>query len=240
MSWNNGGGGVYIDNGSDPSFIDCVFRANSGYLGGAVGVNHFSHATFTRCSFLDNTGGRGGAVWGNSTTKIACLIVGNTAEQGGAIWGNGSLPEVSISCTYVGNGAPLGGAIYAEANYGAPVQVENTIVAFGSEGAGIFVGDGVPFQITCTDLYGNPGGDWVGNLAGHENLDGNFGADPCFCDLATLDLHLCADSFCLPGQHPWGCDGLVGALGTGCDACGCSDVVAVRGRSWTSVKGLFR
>jgi hypothetical protein len=240
MQWDNAGGAVYVDGSCDPTFTGCVFRENSGYFGGAVGLNHYSHATFTDCTFVDNVGGRGGAIWGNCTTKIHCVFLRNSAEQGGALWGNGYNAEVSVNCTYAANSSPLGGAIYAEANYGSPVRLENTLVAFSLGGAGVWAGDGVPLEITCCDLHANEGGDWVGNLAGLEEVDGNFGAPPCFCDLAGDDLALCADSFCLPGHHPWGCDGLVGALGEGCGSCDCEGVVAVRQESWTDLRDRFR
>jgi len=240
MTWDNAGGAVYIDQSCDPTFTDCTFRDNSGYFGGAVGLNHYSHATFTRCAFVGNVGGRGGAIWGNSTTKLECVLALNGADQGGAIWGNGYNPEVSINCTYLHNESVAGGAIYAEANYGSPVQLTRTIIAGSLVGAAVWAGDGVPLQITCTNLHGNEGGDWVGRLAGLEDVAGNFSADPCFCGLTPWDATLCADSFCLPGHHPWGCDDLVGALGEGCAACDCSGVVAVQAESWSAVRERFR
>lgn len=239
MSWDNAGGAVYIDNGCNPTFTDCEFRQNSGFFGGAVAVNHSSNATFTGCSFIENTGGRGGAIWGNCTTKISCLLVANTAEQGGAIWGNGYNPDVSISCTYALNAAPTGGAIYAQTGYGSPVQLTSTIVAYSSQGVGVWAETGVPLQITCTDIFGNMDGDWVGTLADLVDTDGNFAMDPCFCDLDGHDLQVCADSVCLPEFSPGGCAEQVGALGAGCPACGCGGIIAVESRSWSSVKGIF-
>jgi hypothetical protein len=239
MSWDHAGGAVYVDESCHAAFTCCEFRQNSGYFGGAVGVNHYSNASFEGCRFEDNVAGRGGAIWGNSTTKIGCVLVGNTAEQGGAIWGNGYNDEVSWGCTYALNGASTGGAIYAQTGYGWPVVLENTVIAHSSQGAAVHADSSVPLQITCTDLYENMDGDWVGPLAPFENLDGNFSADPCFCDLDAHELTVCGDSFCLPAYSPGGCEARVGALGAGCPDCGCAGGVATESRSWSAVRGIF-
>lgn len=239
MSWDNAGGAAYVDGNCDASFTACEFRANSGYFGGAVALNHYSDATFTDCRFEDNEAGRGGAIWGNSTTKVGCVLVGNSAEQGGAIWGNGYNPEVSISCTYALNSTLEGGAIHAQTGYGAAVVLDRTIVAYSSQGTGVHAAAGVPLEVVCTDIFGNMGGDWVGTLAPFANVDGNIAIDPCFCDLDSGELTVCADSFCLPAYNPGGCSEVVGALGVGCPECGCGGQVSTEGRSWSEVRGLF-
>jgi len=60
--------------------------------------------------------------------------------------------------------------------------------------------------------------------------------DPLFCDVASDDYALCANSPCLPGSstNPWGV--LLGALGQGCDDC----EAAVESSSWGRVKGIFK
>ena len=63
----------------------------------------------------------------------------------------------------------------------------------------------------CCDVYGNVGGDWVGPIADQLGLDGNFSADPCFCDAESGDFHLWNYSPC--AQE--GC-GLIGAWPVGC------------------------
>jgi hypothetical protein len=240
MTWNHGGGAVYVDHNSYPYFEDCEFRNNSAYFGGAVGINHFSTAEFSNCRFLDNSGGRGGAIWGNSTSKTGCLFARNTADQGGAIWGNGFNDEFSVNCTYTGNSAPEGGGIYAGANYGNPVILIDTIIANSPEGEAIWAASGVELQLSCSDLYGNAGGDWMGSFAPQVDMNGNFSANPCFCAAELDDFQLCADSYCLPGHHPWGCNQLVGAYGQGCADCSCSGPVAIESTTWGSVKGLYR
>ncbi len=240
MTWDHAGGAVYVDYHSTGTFEECEFIDNSAYFGGAVGVNHFSSATFSHCRFLDNQAGRGGAIWGNSTRKTQCLFARNTANEGGAIWGNGYNEEYSENCTYSENGAPLGGAIYAYANYGSPVTLINTVIANSTEGAGIWAADNVILEISCSDLYGNAGGDWTESFADQVDLNGNFSANPCFCNPDDNDYLLCADSYCLPANHPWGCDQLVGAYGLGCSSCACDGPVSTESSTWDQLKAFYR
>ena len=241
MAWNHIGGAVYVDSYCDGLFENCVFRDNSGYFGGAVAVNHSSRCEFYDCSFYDNTGGRGGGVWGNCTAKIRCVFAGNTAIQGGAVWGNGYNVDLSENCTYWNNSASeAGGAIYAQPGYGDPVRLIDTIVAGCTAGAGLAVFGEVPVEISCSDLYGNEGGDWIAPYAEQVDVAGNFSADPCFCDPDGEDFHLCADSWCLPGHHPWGCDQLTGTFGQGCGECSCAGEVALEATSWGGLKSLYR
>ena len=240
MSWDHAGGAVYVDINCAPTFENCVFQGNSAYFGGAVGVNHFSTAVFVDCRFLDNVGGLGGAIFGNSTSKTRCLFARNSAEEGGAIWGNGYNDEASFNCTYSENSATLGGAICAHANYGSPVILMDTIIADSPVGEAIYAASGVVVQLSCSDLFGNAGGDWIGSFAEQVDLDGNFSANPCFCSPEDDDYSLCENSYCLPGHHPWGCDQLVGAYGNGCGECSCPGPVRVESMSWGQVKELYR
>jgi hypothetical protein len=69
-----------------------------------------------------------------------------------------------------------------------------------------------PGNIECTNIYGNPGGDWDGFPPGTDTLFGNLSADPMFCDTSSLDLHLVPGSPCVDAPE---C-GQVGAFGIGC------------------------
>lgn len=240
MSWDHAGGAVYVDDASGGFFENCEFRGNSAYFGGAVAVNHYSTCYFVDCRFFDNEGGRGGAIWGNSTHKTRCVFARNSAEQGGAIWGNGFNEELSLGCTYWANSATQGGAIFAQQGYGGPVTLIDTIIADSLAGAAILATGAVTVQISCSDLYGNAGGDWTGGFAGQVDQDGNFSANPCFCDPGGDDFSLGADSFCLPGHHPWGCSQLVGALGEGCPEMGCAGPVNTERADWAGLKALYR
>jgi hypothetical protein len=96
--------------------------------------------------------------------------------------------------------------------------------AFVLGGCNLFSGSPCDWDLCCEDQLGS---------------DGNFAAEPGFCDAESGDYRLCADSLCLPGTHPNGqSHDLVGALGIGCAACG--PHVASSRRTWGSVKAMYR
>ena len=71
--------------------------------------------------------------------------------------------------------------------------------------------------VSCCDVYNNEGGNYVG-LSDRTGINGNFSADPIFCNVASGEYTLHKQSPCLPGNHPNGEDcGLIGALEQGCD-----------------------
>jgi|GEM_PF-1455917 len=236
----NGGGAVYVDRGGQPVFNDCVFRNNQGFAGGALTTNHGGRVTFNDCRFIGNRAVRGGAIYGITTAKIGCLFAGNEADVGGAVWHNASGLDYYESCTFDGNRGALGGTIYAMANYGGSVELIDTIISNSLEGKAIEISPSVPITFSCCDIYGNAGGDWTPPFADQVDLNGNFSANPCYCDAQGEDFHLSADSYALAGNHPWGCGQTVGAYGEGCGAIGCSGPVAVEERTFGSVKSLYR
>ncbi|HUV37685.1 MAG TPA: T9SS type A sorting domain-containing protein [Patescibacteria group bacterium] len=86
----------------------------------------------------------------------------------------------------------------------------------GEMGTWIYIATGSA-ELSCCDVYGNEGGDWVNGIAGQDSLPHNFSADPLFCDAGAGIFTLHSASPCLPGNHPNGCDcGLIGAEGLGC------------------------
>ena len=78
----------------------------------------------------------------------------------------------------------------------------------------------------CCDVYGNEGGDWVGEIAGQEGINGNLCLDPLFCNAPGTDFNLADDSPCR-GHSPQSpdCDRM-GAWPVGCEASGLSALEA--------------
>jgi hypothetical protein len=78
-------------------------------------------------------------------------------------------------------------------------SIRECIIAFSSNGAAISILDvnSTP-HISCTDIFSNAGGDWDGDsLAAKLEVNGNFSANPNFCNLSVGDLQLESDSPCL-------------------------------------------
>ena len=113
--------------------------------------------------------------------------------------------------------------------------LDHCIVAFSGSGAAV-AGDGtLDFSVSCSDVYGNIGGDWVGPIQDESGVNGNFRLDPAFCAyLNSSDPYaLRDDSPCAPGNNP-AC-GIVGARPVGCESAAQASLC-----TWGAIKSLFR
>jgi len=159
----------------------------------------------------------GGAVYceGASPTFERCCFRQNAAAYGGAVAANSSTP-IFRQCTFVANtGSSLGGALYSY-YYGSSVSLEGCIVAGSTQGEAVHCAYQGTATLSCTDIYDNAGGDWVGCISDQQGADGNQCCDPLFCDPDSGDFHLDSASPCAPDHAPPGCM-LVGAVGVGCE-----------------------
>jgi predicted outer membrane repeat protein len=227
------GGGLECFSTSSPVVRDCVFRGNAAWGGGGLGCSTATPVV-AQCFFSGNSSTRSGgsAVYSATDANVTlsrCVFIDNVAQSvyGGAVACN--LGEASISwCTIVGNAGPVGAGIYVR-NAGL-IQVENTIIAFNEESAG-FACDGGTVILTCTDIYGNEGGDWVGCIADQAGINGNMAADPLFCNAGHGNLYLAEASPCA-SEHAGAC-GQIGRYGVDC-------VTAVAPTSWGAIKAHYR
>jgi len=200
---------VQIDN---CIFSGNVAQENGGAVGGAGGA-----PIITNSLFLDNVAVKGAAIdaaYGGLTLEN-CTFAGNIAQDGGAVYISNIYENQISGCTFTGNAAGRGGAITVETSTNAPVIISNSIMAYSSEGEG-FYWDGLgTLELANIDIYGNSGGDWVGEIQGQFGLNGNISLDPLFCNVASRDFTLATSSPCLPENNPDGV--LIGACGWGCD-----------------------
>lgn len=141
-----------------------------------------------------------------------CVFAGNaTTVSGGAIKCKGASPKF-VQCSFIGNASAYGGAVHMMA--GSTPEFDRCL--FYGNGGGAFASNNSATDLpllTCSNVYGNQGGDWEGNLASQLDLRGNFSADPQFC--TPTDHHLRPGSPCAPANSP--CGQQVGALGVGCE-----------------------
>lgn len=214
-------GGAIAAVGSSPLISDCSFQDNDAVRGGgAILCLEGSSPTLDGCLFRGNEGGDwGGAIYclvGSSPVIDGSIFEGNSAVEGGAILAfRDSLPTLAHS-TLVRNRACFGTAVRC-VEVGSGVRIDRSILAFGAVpecsggvGLAIHLQDGATAAVSCTDIFGNAGGDWVRWLEGQESENGNIAADPRFCDVDSGDFRLRNDSPCLDRA---GC-GLIGALGS--------------------------
>jgi len=222
-------GGAILGEDGAPTLDTCVFSDNQASLGGAIYCGEF-RPTISGCEFLDNIAtSYGGAVFGNSGSNprfTHCTFIRNSAGyKGGGAYCKYMVPIIT-NCTFADNAAPRGAALFYE---GLWIELENTIIAFSTEGEAIdciyTIEDPV---VACCDITGNAGGDWVGCLDGLGTQNGNFALDPLFCDREDGNVTVAGNSPCLPGNHPDGysCD-LIGALPEGCAPLALPDLVGV-------------
>jgi hypothetical protein len=239
---NSDGGAMYFTWAS-LNIRSCALIDNeaigSGHDGGAIYMRNAS-PRITDCLFSGNTAAdKAGAVYcrdhrGSTWIEFErCIFAGNSAPNwiGALLCYADCLCEIS-SCTFYGNSAPDdAGGIYIGGS--SDVTVEHTIVAFSSDGCGVTCESTSDVSLSCTDIYGNDDGDWVGNIAGQYGVNGNFAEDPLFCDAVGGDYQIDACSPCAPSFSPPGC-GLVGA-----DSVGCGNYTSVP-ESGTAVPTAFR
>ncbi len=170
-------------------------------------------------TFQDASSG-GGILFHESPATVRNVVfTGNEAVAGGAVYVLSCDPHF-INCTFVDNTAPLGPAIFSYDF--ANVILENSIVAYNSSGNPTYCLESGTVTALCTDVYGNPGGNWVGCLSGQDGANGNFTANPGFCDYENGDYSIGATSQCAPDNND--CAVLIGALDIGCSGCDCGQV----------------
>jgi predicted outer membrane repeat protein len=226
------GGGVSVGGGTAPLLRDCVFAGNGAYHGGGLYCSPSSTAACENCQFLENNAVLGAGVMSSGGHLVieACTFSGNTAAwDGAAICADGGSLIIESS-TLSANDALFGATLLL---WGvASASLENTLVVFDAHGAAVNC-EGPPPWLSCCDLYGNAGGDWVGPIADQLGIRGNISEAPLFCSPAPHDdrdwtIH--ADSPCAPDQSTCG---LIGAWGVGCDS------TPVRQISWGGIKAAF-
>ena len=155
--------------------------------------------------------GEGGALWLRAADPIIrnCVFVDNLGLLSGGTIRCKSSDPFFISCTFVGSSAPVGGLLYCIA--GSVPRFENCLVAFGLGGGTVGLSGSIDSAtFSCSNIFGNVGGDWTEEISDQQDTDGNFSADPLFCDRATSDFRLTDLSPCAPSGNE--CGELVGAL----------------------------
>jgi len=234
----NGGGGMMVII-SSPTLSGCVFEGNrTGLHGGGMCYHGSSSSTLTDCIFrdneADNDGGGMACSLNSSPALTSCLFERNRAGfHGGGISCQGAAAPTLSGCTLDGNRAgSLGGGGMSCLSGSSPL-LTSCIIAFSETREAVFCYDeSCEPVLTCCDVYANAGGDWVGCIADQFGVNGNFSADPMFCDPDNGNFMLYEWSPCAPDNND--CGVLIGAYPVGC---GASPVEAT---SWSRVKVMYR
>ncbi|MCK4546533.1 MAG: hypothetical protein KAW17_03740 [Candidatus Eisenbacteria sp.] len=234
------GGGIHASSTGGPpmNLTNVLFVENStsderDCYGG--GMYSSGGMVLTNVTFLRNSAWGGGAVWCRGAPIFdRVAFIENDGGWGAAIeFYLNSHPSLT-NATFVSNSP--GSAIYC--NRGTTLSLERTIICFSGYSA-IGCDETAVASLTCCDLYGNEGGDYVDCADGQYGINGNISEDPLFCDLANGDLTLHANSPCAPFTQPNPeCD-LIGAFPIGCGITAVAEPQQ-EDASWSSIKALYR
>ncbi len=232
--------GVVGDNVAHLSITDCSFTGNEGNAAGLILIDDCPDASFERNTVIGNTSAGGGAlkIDDSPMTVSDCLFADNAGGWGGVIEISDSDPTTIEGCTFTGNTIQMsgyGGCAVTVYGYDEipSIAVNACVVSDNGGGDPIFCGDATA-TLSCSTVWGNADGDWVGSIAGQDAQNDNMASDPLFCDAAGGDYTVCADSPCLPANN--GCSVLIGPYTSGCPLCG-SPVESI---SWGAIKSLYR
>lgn len=189
-----GGGALYIGNGSTSTVSDCFFSGNRADNGGAAIFNEGSASLIQRCIFENNfavtgsgggiftmnspvpevdgctffknkAGDRGGGIYAANNVKVtACTFIENEAADGGGMFNIGSQPMVT-NCTFSGNKATVNGG--GMQNYWAATTIVTNCTFSGNvaaAGGNMYNSDSDPTVTNCI-FWGGTGGEIVDDAA---------------------------------------------------------------------------
>ncbi|MFH1754829.1 MAG: Ig-like domain-containing protein, partial [Candidatus Latescibacterota bacterium] len=202
-----------IDNSEGPgTIISQVTVRNGDKTNGANIKIDGASPTINGCIIEGGTAGSGGGIYcdvGGSPTISSNIFIGNSADEGGAIYCNG-VSAIIQNNTLIGNSAVTGGGGIHLRN-SSDATISNTIIAFGVQGPAIVCAGGANPTISCSNVYGNAGGDAICGTDG----GGNISADPLFCGpIGSGVVTIATNSPCAPANNS--CGVLIGAYPVAC------------------------
>ncbi len=204
--------------GSAPTLENLVLTANHALTDGGGLACIGASPTVIDLVIHHNTSADDGAgllcAGGAAPSFLNCQLYDNSApNRGGALYCLAAFPQFVGSVLAFNSADGGGGAIWAD--QASLVTLTRSLAVFSLEGGGLEAAGGAGFAASCSDVFGNAGGDWRGSAVDLSGQDGNLSADPLFCAPLVRDFHLDADSPCAAANNACGDD--IGPLGVGCD-----------------------
>ena len=235
---------VFFIRGTGNTVLEGItFTRGLSDIGGAISIWH-SSPRVRNCVFINNTAQQAGAIMcagdpidtqGTRPILENCVIANNVSMHGagGGIFCGQYSHMTIIGCTIANNAVfsnREGGGI-AVSN-GSSITVRNSIISGQLYGEAVHCDDRSSATLSCTNVFGNAGGDWTGSIADQATVNGNFSLDPLFCAPENRVFTLGEDSPCAPPGFAE-C-GLVGALPVACER------PTFIESSWGRIKGVYR
>jgi len=236
---SSAGGGFHLHTSSDElacnvELVDCVIADNQGGNGGGGIISlsgSMQSGRIQGCEILRNQAlselGGGLSLVGNIEI-LDTTFANNSAIMGGALELSAVVGGIS-QCTFASNYGEIGSVIrymHEDTDFG----ISDCILTSNMGGPVIIRSSGscVP-HVSCTDIWGNEGGDWLELISDQAEINGNISEDPLFCDPDNGDFHLRNDSPCAPDNNDCG---LMGAWPVGCST-------STSNLTWSAMKTLY-
>jgi len=227
------GGAGLVQRYSYGEFDGCRFVGNSSNGDGGVSVIVESYAVFQGCEFEANTGALSSCigVLHSGAQILDTVFFANTAGFGATVHTDQTLGGVYLAnCTFALNTCDesTGGAALNVYSHGL-MEVDRCLFALNT-GRPAIVGDGTAdIRLTCNGFWDNDG--HVAGLPDPIGTDGNFAADPLFCEPLDVAVALASVSPCLIGPcAPVGANPVPA----------CEGPVRTAATSWSEVKARYR
>lgn len=216
------GGAVKIGPNSAAVIENCVFSANSADGAGALSIDNNAAVAVNSCRFSSNQAQYAAAliIDNASPTFTGCQFDRNHANLAAGIGYVFNVPANPsfVNCTFFGNSVNIppvpaaAGMLYADQT---TIGLQNCIFAYNTGDEPLICPNGGSYVISCTDIFGNSPGDWLGCVASQNGVSGNISLNPQFCDTANTDLRVSSQSPCSPANNS--CSVL---MGSGVGSCG--------------------
>jgi hypothetical protein len=245
---NGNGGGIGLHERAGAEIIANTIEENTAASGDGGGIwilVRINPSISVRDNTISNNlaWDHGGGLYAASVTqqRLTIQVDGNlihdniaegsagTGDSGGGIWlfcTDGTVSRNTIVRNEgKGPGNAYGGGIVF-LHHGTPL-VERNIISLGVAGGGVLCKNGVTPTFRNNLVWGNAGGDALGECTDWTAREGNLTSDPLFCDAEAGNFFLPLNS---PGlTHP------AGPLGAFSSA-GCTSGTVVRSTTWSQLK----
>jgi hypothetical protein len=219
------GGSVCFINSTNCSVSGCRIENNfAGNMGGGMYCEN-SSINLDSCLFAYNNSisdGGGVRITNCSSSITFCLFHHNFSTESGGLGLMYADPEID-NCTFSGNNSMDPGSGSSIGCYYSNPIINHCILAF-TTGRTFYCRDSAPY-LSCTDIYGNEYGNWVECLADQDHRNGNFSANPIFCDTIRNNYSLNRNSPCAPQYNS--CEKLIGSCDVGCSLQNTSDTTII-------------
>jgi len=177
------GAGFASSDGGHPKVHNCLFKGNTALSGAGAYFQTANGARLKDCIFTQNA------------TTAGCSGIELSFSR-----------DIKISnCTFYKSSPSNDDTAVIncwKSSVSDPIIMENIIIAWSERGVPVNWTGGCVIDVSYSDFFGNPGGNWVGPLSDVSGKKGNISKDPQFKDKAAGDLSLLDSSPCKDTGNP--------------------------------------